>query len=160
MTGKQLVTSPESQESSPSTSVNTGMKLLSYLKREKLKVPQKKARQEEEEEDDTEEEEEVEQYLVEMRALEVEEIEKDEKEDEDEDLEKIPHTQQKCTLVTFTTKINSVSHGKMPSPKIILPSQKTNGDGVATAFFPSPLRAWPLLLATAVSRHNHICDGK
>ncbi|KAL6218127.1 hypothetical protein ACLB2K_011344 [Fragaria x ananassa] len=88
MTGRQLVTSPESQESSPSTSVNTSMKLLSYLKREKLKVPQKKARQEEEEEDDTEEEE-VEQYLVEMRALEVEEIEKDEKEDEDEDLEKL-----------------------------------------------------------------------
>ncbi|KAL6144216.1 hypothetical protein ACLB2K_054911 [Fragaria x ananassa] len=66
--------------------------ILSYLKREKLKVPQKKGRQEEEEEDDTEEEE-VEQYLVEMRALEVEEIEKDEKEDEDEDLEKILHTQ-------------------------------------------------------------------
>ncbi|KAL6184019.1 hypothetical protein ACLB2K_045426 [Fragaria x ananassa] len=74
MTGRQLVTSPEFQ---------------------------KRARQEEE--DDTEEEEEVEQYFVEMRALEVEEIEnddKDEEEDEDEDLEKIPHTQQKCTLVS------------------------------------------------------------
>ncbi|KAL6130635.1 hypothetical protein ACLB2K_069014 [Fragaria x ananassa] len=99
MTGRQLVTSPESEESSPSTSVNTNMKLLSYLQREKLKVPQKRARQEEEK-DDTEEKE-VEQYFVEMRALEVEEIEKDDKdeeEDEDEDLEKIPHTQQKCTL--------------------------------------------------------------
>ncbi|KAL6219819.1 hypothetical protein ACLB2K_007578 [Fragaria x ananassa] len=100
MTGRQLVTSPESEESSPSTSVNTNMKLLSYLQQEKLKVPQKKTRQEEEEEDDTEEEE-VEQYLVEMRALVVEEIEKDEKEDEDEDLEKIPHTQLKCTLVNI-----------------------------------------------------------
>ncbi|KAL6196200.1 hypothetical protein ACLB2K_031815 [Fragaria x ananassa] len=65
----------------------------------KIEGSTKKARQEEEEEDDTEKEEEVEQYLVEMRALEVEEIEKNEKEDEDEDLEKIPHTQQKCTLV-------------------------------------------------------------
>ncbi|KAL6218537.1 hypothetical protein ACLB2K_011747 [Fragaria x ananassa] len=67
------------------------------LQREKLKVPQKRARQEEEE-DDTEEEE-VEQYFIEIRALEVEEIEKDDKdeeEDEDEDLEKISHTQQKC----------------------------------------------------------------
>ena len=127
MTGRQLVTSPESQESSPSTSVNTGMKLLSYLKREKLKVPQKKARQEEEEEDDTEEEEEVEQYLVEMRALEVEEIEKDEKEDEDEDLEKIPHTQQKCTLVTFFKLIES-HRDKIPSEAWQLISQTCFGE--------------------------------
>ncbi|KAL6184446.1 hypothetical protein ACLB2K_045847 [Fragaria x ananassa] len=127
MTGRQLVTSPESQESSPSTSVNTGMKLLSYLKREKLKVPQKKARQEEEEEDDTEEEEEVEQYLVEMRALEVEEIVKNEKEDEDEDLEKIPHTQQKCTLVTFFKLIES-HRDKIPSEAWQLISQTCFGE--------------------------------
>ncbi|KAL6138538.1 hypothetical protein ACLB2K_063819 [Fragaria x ananassa] len=127
MTGRQLVTSPESQESSPSTSVNTCMKLLSYLKREKLKVPQKKARQEEEEEDDTEEEEEVEQYLVEMRALEVEEIEKNEKEDEDEDLEKIPHTQQKCTLVTFFKLIES-HRDKIPSEAWQLISQTCFGE--------------------------------
>lgn len=128
MTGRQLVTSPESEESSPSTSVNTNMKLLSYLQREKLKVPQKRARQEEEE-DDTEEEE-VEQYFVEMRALEVEEIEKDDKdeeEDEDEDLEKIPHTQQKCTLVTFFKLIES-HRDKIPSEAWQLISQTCFGE--------------------------------
>ncbi|KAL6219421.1 hypothetical protein ACLB2K_007180 [Fragaria x ananassa] len=103
------------------------MKLLSYLKREKLKVPQKKARQEEEEEEDDTEEEEVEQYLVEMRALEVEEIEKDEKEDEDEDLEKIPHTQQKCTLVTFFKLIES-HRDKIPSEAWQLISQTCFGE--------------------------------
>ncbi|KAL6217790.1 hypothetical protein ACLB2K_011007 [Fragaria x ananassa] len=141
MTGRQLVTSPEFEESSPSTSVNTNMKLRSYLQREKLKVPQKRARKEEEEEEDEEEEEEeeddteekeVDQYFIEMRALEVEEIEKDEKdeeedEDADEDLEKIPHTQQKCTLVTFFKLIES-HRDKIPSEAWQLISQTCFGE--------------------------------
>ncbi|KAL6218606.1 hypothetical protein ACLB2K_011816 [Fragaria x ananassa] len=124
MTGRQLVTSPESEESSLSTSVNTNMKLLSYLQREKLKVPQKRARQEEEEDDTEEEEEEVEQSFVEMRALEVEEIEKD---DKDEDLEKILHTQQNCTLVTFFKLIES-HRDKIPSEAWQLISQTCFGE--------------------------------
>ncbi|KAL6194450.1 hypothetical protein ACLB2K_035534 [Fragaria x ananassa] len=124
MTRRQLVTSPEFEETSPSTSVNTSMNLRSYIQREKLKVPQKRARQEEEEE------EEVEQYFIKKRALEVAEIEKDDKdeeEDEDEDLEKISYTQQKCTLVTFFKLIES-HKDKIPSEAWQLISQTCFGE--------------------------------
>ncbi|KAL6125945.1 hypothetical protein ACLB2K_073996 [Fragaria x ananassa] len=120
MARMQLVTSPESEETSPSTSVNTSMNLRSYIQREKLKVPQKRERQEEE----------VEQYFIKKRALEVAEIEKDDKdeeEDEDEDLEKIPHTQHKYTLVTFFKLIESY-RDKIPSEAWQLINQTCFGE--------------------------------